>query len=586
MKLHTKLCLICAVLLVVTQTASALFYYRYADWYYSNISRDNLTSMGTKIIQQYEDSIRTMDYTLGNLLSNAEFMNAMSTLANDSASQTDLMEAQAVIMGVLYREPLNKEYYRGNIFNRRGVFYTSRFDNRDTANQLSYDLAAIAQSVPWLDEADASRFTRLLIPPYQDPWTVTREQWVFSAVRSVLWVGKAVGYLEVQTATDTLATLFSTGDMAGVNALALLGGEQILYTSSDELRTAQDAHRNPDDLVLSFHSEQGGLMLILTQDKTLWQQSMQQFLRTVTLFGAIILIVSIALATIISYSTTRSVRRLKRRMDASDFQGKTLALYSPEHKALGRGDEIDQLEAAFDSLVGRLNTSMHNELSAQEMRLQAHFQALQAQINPHFMYNTLNMIAAKSLSAGNLDVTNMCGMFADMLRYSTDINQKNATLEQELTHVGNYLELLKARYGERFEYEIRRADGVADMLLPRVSLQPLVENCVQHGYKQKTGVMKIEILCEQKGGSLVITVRDNGDGFPQEVLDSVGQAIVQFKQSEYDNLPTDVNAHRVGLLNVLARMMYLKQNQMDVKLYNDGGAVIELVFYNDGKGEA
>lgn len=124
MKLHVKLSLTCALLLLFMQIVNALFYYNMPDSFYGDTARDNLSAMGSKIVQQYEDSIRMMDYTLENLLSNVEFMYAMETLAGDNSTQNDRMNAQSVLMRVLYREPLNREYYRVNVFNEQGAFYT------------------------------------------------------------------------------------------------------------------------------------------------------------------------------------------------------------------------------------------------------------------------------------------------------------------------------------------------------------------------------------------------------------------------------------------------------------------------------
>jgi len=583
MKLQGKLILTCALLLLFMQIVNALFYFRMSDDFYSDTARDNLSAMGSKIVQQYEDSIRMMDYTLENLLSNVEFMYAMETLNSENPTSTDRMNAQSVLMRVLYREPLNREYYRVNVFNGKGVFYTSRFENRDTANHMSHDLAKIANSVHWLETADSDPFSRHLISPYMDPWTVMRDQQVFSAVRSVIWMGQHVGYMEVQATTETLENIFSTGDMAGVKVMATLENNRLLYASEPEIAQSLVIERNPEDLLMTFHSPQGGLTLTLVQDKSHWQGTVRSFMNRIMISALIILGVSVTLSTLISFGLTKSVRRLKRRMDDSGFQGDTLALYTPEHRLTGGGDEIEQLEGAFDELVNRLNLSIRNELMAQEMHLQAHFQALQAQINPHFMYNTLNMLASKSLQAGSLEMANMCTTFAQMLRYSIDITQKNATLGEELVHVGNYLELLKARYGDRFTYRIECEKELHGLLLPRVSLQPLAENCVQHGYRQKTGVMQIEIICERTSGGTSIAIRDNGDGFPEEIIRAVENAAEQFRDSRYDSLPTDIHAQRVGLMNVLARMMYLSKRKMDVRILNDGGAVIELIFPDEDK---
>lgn len=592
MKLHTKLCVVLTILLLVTQGVNSLIYYRYEEAQFIETATENLSAMGEKIIQQYEEYVRVMDYTLENFLSNGEFMSAMATLAQSGASRTDVLAAQSVIMSVLYREPLNQNFYRVNLFNRDGVFYTSRLDNRDTADSNSSDLSAIVAGIPWLDQADAAPFERLLVAPYADPWTVGRTETVFSAARSVLWLGHHVGYLEVQASVEALDMIFSAGTLSDVRVLALMSDGQALYMDADSILpdTAVIDDENParenrldtkDDVFqMRFQSDESRLTLYLLQDTAQWQASMQGLLAQIAGISTLILLAAVGAAVLLSFGLTRSVRRLERRIDAASFQGEGFALQAPRADLSGGGDEVRRLERAFDALVYRLNMAVRDELAAQELRLQAHFSALQAQINPHFIYNTLNMIASKSVELGSAELAGLSVRFADMLRYSTDMSTKTASLAQELAHAKNYLELLKARYGERLHYQLDEPADIADMLLPRVSLQPLVENCAIHGYRHTTGTMRIRVQCRQMSEGTRIRVCDNGDGFPQAVMDGVAEAVQRFQQGEYGASSPDGAIRRIGLLNTLSRMMFLCKGRMDAHLYNDGGAVVELLFFS------
>lgn len=95
--------------------------------------------------------------------------------------------------------------------------------------------------------------------------------------------------------------------------------------------------------------------------------------------------------------------------------------------------------------------------------------------------------------------------------------------------------------------------------------------------------MRVSIACMGDGNCTTITIRDNGDSFPAEIISAVQTAVEQFRSSRFDNLSTDVQAQKVGLMNVLARMMYLCELHMNVRIYNDGGAVIELIFFGGEK---
>ena len=124
---------------------------------------------------------------------------------------------------------------------------------------------------------------------------------------------------------------------------------------------------------------------------------------------------------------------------------------------LREGDEIYRLQRAFHALIERLNSSIRDEMRFRELHLEARMNALQAQINPHFIYNTLNVINSKSLEYGAFDIARLTDRFSEMLRYSTNMHEKTVTLEQELEHVANYLELMKLRYEHKLEYRIEVA---------------------------------------------------------------------------------------------------------------------------------
>lgn len=598
MKLHTKLCIIFSAIVLATQLVNALAYYAYERERFEETAIANLAAMGEKIIQQYEEYVQVMDYTLESLLANVELMEAMATLTRKEAisDPVTMIESHGVITRVLYREPLNRNYYRVNIFTRRGDFFTSRFDNRDTVNSMTFEMDKIVEGIQWLDLADRSYFERTLIPPYRDPWTYTREEMVFGAGRSVLWLGVPIGYLEVQARVDELKTIFSTGTLTGVHVRSEVSDGTLLYesrrnTSTDWIPLSSPGSVwaiNPDSGVEEFvmRLDSADLTLILSQDASELRAAMRLFVQSEIIIGLGILAVSVLIVTLISMRLTRSIRRLEKRIGDVSLSGEKLMLCEngavqsggeqTSHNA--SGDEIAHLETAFDALVARLDASMQDVLAAQQLRLQAHFHALQAQIHPHFMYNTLNMIASKSIETGSVTVAEICERFADMLRYTTDMQSPTASIAEELTHARNYLELLKARYEARLDFTIDVPQSLYTSRLPRVSLQPIVENCVLHGYRKSTDPMKISIMGLQETGGFSIIIRDNGDGFPEDVLESIEMELSRMRNGEHISFDTNEQARGIGLVNTLSRMYFIYGKGMEVTLMNEHGAVVALRF--------
>ena len=223
-----------------------------------------------------------------------------------------------------------------------------------------------------------------------------------------------------------------------------------------------------------------------------------------------------------------------------------------------------------------LKTAMRNDAELRESNLRSRLNALQAQINPHFIYNTLNIISAKSMEAGNEEVIDICGKFAQMLRYSTDLRSKTATLQEEIAHVRNYLALAKARLEDRLEYTIDIPDAFSHLTLPKLSLQPIAENAISHGYQGSSGTIHITISgTVDEDGCLHLLICDDGCGFGEEILSHLREEFSHIEAGELTE-PENTSAH-IGLVNTYRRLFYFSRGAIRMRVRNDGGAVVELI---------
>jgi two-component system, LytTR family, sensor kinase len=192
-----------------------------------------------------------------------------------------------------------------------------------------------------------------------------------------------------------------------------------------------------------------------------------------------------------------------------------------------------------------------------EKRLaQAKLQALQMQLNPHFLFNTLNAIA----SLMHMDVKaadRMITQLADLLRYaleSTDAHE--VPLRQELSFLERYLEIEKTRFGRRLSVRLEIAPETLDALVPNLLLQPLVENAIRHGIEKRSKAGRIELQSRCKEGRLHLEVRDNGPGLPAAPPERKG----------------------IGLANTRARLqqLYGKGQSLELRNAEGGGVVVDV----------
>lgn len=177
--------------------------------------------------------------------------------------------------------------------------------------------------------------------------------------------------------------------------------------------------------------------------------------------------------------------------------------------------------------LGRLLLHFENDMRAQYtaalIDTQAELDALQSQINPHFLYNTLDSIRGQALFEGVPDIADMTGALSAFFRYSISNRNSIVTLEEELENIRDYFDIQQFRFNNRFRLEILPAsrEDVTQCRLPKLTLQPIVENAILHGMEGKLGEGTISIRIEGTARLIVVTVSDDGMGMNNETLQRV-----------------------------------------------------------------
>ncbi|TDL69983.1 sensor histidine kinase [Paenibacillus sp. FSL R7-0313] len=200
--------------------------------------------------------------------------------------------------------------------------------------------------------------------------------------------------------------------------------------------------------------------------------------------------------------------RFMRRVDDGDFNA----------RVEGKGfDEMQLLAQGFNELLDRIGGLFRRVRAEQEQKAQAELRVLQAQIKPHFLFNTLESINGLALRGEGRKVSEMVTRLGNMLRISIQ-DQEEIPLGEEIRHLQSYLEIQQYRFSDLFTYEIDIPPHLYSSILLKLTLQPLVENSIQHGFEGITypGVLRISAYAERD--HLVLCVEDNGIGIPQEML--------------------------------------------------------------------
>ncbi|WP_106769208.1 sensor histidine kinase [Paenibacillus faecalis] len=181
-------------------------------------------------------------------------------------------------------------------------------------------------------------------------------------------------------------------------------------------------------------------------------------------------------------------------------------------------DEVGQLVISYNRLSSRIIKLTEEVKLNESLKKEADMQALQVQINPHFLYNTLSSIQWLALMNKDRKIADMVGSLSDFLRFSLNNGQEYCTVRQEIEHVQNYVNVQSIRYPDKLSFDVYMDDRVRDKLMLKLLLQPLVENAMLHGILKREGPGSIKIYASCDDRSIHLSVEDDGLGMSEERL--------------------------------------------------------------------
>ena len=190
------------------------------------------------------------------------------------------------------------------------------------------------------------------------------------------------------------------------------------------------------------------------------------------------------------------------------------------------------LNDSLNKMIDKINELLEQVRYEQTQLRKAEFEILQAQINPHFLYNTLDTIVWLAESGDQRQVVSMVGSLSEFFRTSLNQGKDFVTIKEELQHVGSYLEIQHVRYQDILEYSITVPKELEMFLIPKITIQPLVENALYHGIKNKRGLGHINITATEREEFYILQVSDNGIGMDERRLKQVREGIQKKDLSE------------------------------------------------------
>ena len=300
-------------------------------------------------------------------------------------------------------------------------------------------------------------------------------------------------------------------------------------------------------------------------------------------YTIVVAVVAILLATAMSLSFSASftgpISKLRRLMGEAE-RGNLDVEFDAERYT----GEIHQLGGSFNSMMDNIRDLLNLVYREQQEKREAEIRTLQAQIKPHFLYNTLDTIRWMAEEHEADEIVRLVSALTRLFRISLSRGREIISLADETDHVRSYLYIQKVRYEDKLNYEIDVPEELLALRVNKLILQPLVENAIYHGIKQKRGAGHILVQARREEDRLILRVEDDGAGMTQEKCDLLNAELSRPAGMEYD--------HGYGIFNVndRIRLSYGKDYGLRYEINASGGITVILtcpaVFREDAGEEA
>ena len=585
LRFRTKLMLIYFVIAFTASFVVAWFTFASERRMVREEARRAVEETARQVAYQLDGALDQMTLTLNHLIANPRVISSIRTLSLNGRrpfKRAVMQEARNTLLREIRSTYVSPNTYRLLFYNLDGELFA-------TATPLNQRMVSSfrPEDIPWLEEADASLGRNILVAPHEDVWVRQKPEVMFSMVKALQ--GENLGYMEV----DSLASRLDPANAipSDYNLVLFYPDATIFYQRNPggvqpeifhrELQHNGDAltwsSYTPDNRQLAAFSRlQTYPMTVMIVRSEAGRPTAGFFARPYPgLLAVLILAVTLITIHLLMRNLLKPINQMQAMMERTTLENLSQPILSKRSDY----DEIRAFMDAYQQMMDRLKTSIRNEKTSELLRLQAQFDTLQAQVNPHFIYNVLNIINARGVE-NNDDLTcECCGSLADMLRYATDNANRYASLADEMEHLQKYIFLLDCRWKEKIRIRLAIPERLMTKILPKLTLQQLVENAVQHAFGQHEGVMAITLEGAVEGRDWILRVCDNGDGFSEAALADLQMKMADIREtllSTSQNLEQKIGG--MGLVNTYARLWLLYNDSFSMRAWNCdlAGACVEI----------
>lgn len=398
--------------------------------------------------------------------------------------------------------------------------------------------------------------------------------------------GQVFGYLAIQLDQEYLTR--SAAGIAGGKVYIVDPDDQLISSSpvlqegeaAPEFAPASAAsgiYLSSDQSYVAYHrsAETGWTTYVVTSKHVVLGS-----VNSVKYISILLITALILFSFIFIYFSTKNlllpIRKLRSQILRINYSNLNVKADTRTHN-----NELIQLNGAFQELLERLQESIEREKLALHEEVKSRNSALQAQIAPHFIHNVLYLISIAAQEGKNVVVTDMCKHLSDSLRYIVSSPYQHVTLTEELKHTQHYLSLIQHNFEDDLEWEIDEDEVFDRIELPRLVIQPFVENCIEHAFRNTDPPWNIKVRVKVYNGLWAIEIRDNGEGFEpgriKEILDKIDGSDLGVYELQHNTS----GIGNMGIVNTVNRLKLMYKNRLFFNIYNHSeegrGATVQII---------
>jgi two-component system sensor histidine kinase YesM len=468
-----------------------------------------------------ENKLKQVSKLSYNIISNMEVQQYLMTIKNDPSMYNKVVAGDKLDDKLLAWALSEKYIFSIQVIDTNGNRYEGGIDS------LKIDKARLNDIV---DKASRAEGKDLWIEPYgQDKAIISTRVVRAIPELSLESLGTLIIIINPEKLIDKSSSLSSRYDPD----IVILSGDNIIfegYKAFPIKRLLLPKGREQGYLITQVDGKKY-LIAYTTSDYTNWtylnvipykaiskQTSNIRIIMTV-LFLCIFIVIQY-LGVNFARGITKPLERLTEEMKKVE-NGNFEEIQNVNLTSSNRKDEVESLEYDFRLMVDKINTLINENYTKQIMIKESELKALHAQINPHFLYNTLDSINWQAKLNKQYEIATMVKSLGNLLRNSISKKDYVITIEEETRLLEDYIAIQKIRYEERLEFKMTIDEGLNEYMIPKLTLQPIVENSINYGLEQLPEVCKINICTHLYPDKLEITVEDNGPGMDDEFLEKL-----------------------------------------------------------------